>query len=191
MNGEESLEIVLIRHGEPDYQPCYDKGFIGHGKDLAALTNAGVNQAEAVSRDPLLNGSQMIVSSPYTRALQTAAIISKNTMLNIAVELDLHEFLPDKTYQYKGQKESDQLHRDFLNCSGEYPANETRRWETITEIKYRAKGVADKYLHLGYQKIIVVAHGGIIRRFTGLAEVVFCQPYRITYMDSSSLYGWI
>ena len=185
------MELILIRHGEPDYQPCYDKGFIGHGKDLAALTDAGVNQAEAVSKNSLLNGSQLIVSSPYTRALQTAAIISQNTMLNIAVELDLHEFLPDKTFQYKGQEESDQLHRDFLNCSGEYPANETRKWETITEIKFRAKGVADKYLNLGCQKIIVVAHGGILRRFTGLAKVDFCQPYRIMYTSSFSLYGWV
>ena len=185
------MEIILIRHGEPDYQPCYDKGFIGHGKDLAALTNAGINQAEAVSKSALLNGSQIIVSSPYTRALQTAAIISKNTMLNIAVELDLHEFLPDKTFQYKGQAESERLHCDFLNCFGEYPTSETRKWETITEIKCRAKDVADKYLNLGYQKIIVIAHGGIIRRFTGLAEVAYCEPYGISYTNLFSLYGWV
>jgi Fructose-2,6-bisphosphatase len=185
------MEIVFIRHGEPDYKPCYDRGFIGHGRDLAALSDIGIAQAEAVSKNVLLNGSCLIISSPYTRALQTAAIISKNTMLNIAVEVDLHEFLPDKTFQYKGQAESDQLHNDFLNCFGEYPVGEMHKWETVTEIKQRVKVVADKYLNLGYQKIIVVTHGGVIRRFTGLAEVNYCEPYSVLYTDLFSLYGWV
>ncbi|MDY3908897.1 MAG: phosphoglycerate mutase family protein, partial [Eubacterium sp.] len=46
---------------------------------MAPLTELGIKQAEEVSLSPLLEGCQVIVSSPYTRALQTAAIISKNT----------------------------------------------------------------------------------------------------------------
>lgn len=40
------------------------------------------------------------VSSPYTRALQTAAIISQKTNIDITVEMDLHEWMPDLTFQY-------------------------------------------------------------------------------------------
>lgn len=58
---------------------------------MAPLTELGIKQAEEVSLSPLLEGCQVIVSSPYTRALQTAAIISKNTGLNIKVEVDIHE----------------------------------------------------------------------------------------------------
>ena len=68
------MEIVFIRHGEPDYKPCWERGFVGHGKDLACLTPEGINQAKEVSRNPILNGSELIISSPYTRALQTAAL---------------------------------------------------------------------------------------------------------------------
>jgi len=183
------MKIIFIRHGKPDYTPCWDRSFIGHGKDLACLTETGISQAEEVSNNPLLSGSELIVSSPYTRALQTAAIISKNTQLNISVELDLHEFLPDKTYQYKGKEESDMLHTDFLDCFGQYPAGETRKWETIEEIKSRVTAVVNKYLM--YDKIIVVAHGGVIRRFTGVAEVNFCVPYEVEYNENFVCYDWV
>ena len=29
------MEMILIRHGEPDYSPCEKRGFIGQGHDLA------------------------------------------------------------------------------------------------------------------------------------------------------------
>jgi broad specificity phosphatase PhoE len=183
------MEIVFIRHGEPDYTPCWERGFIGHGKDLACLTSEGVNQAEEVSKNSILNGSELIISSPYTRALQTAAIISKNTGLSIVVEVDLHEFLPDKTFQYKGKEESDALHKDFCDCLGSYPAGETRVWETIEEIKSRVVGVIKKYLN--HKKIIVVSHGGVTRRFTGFAEVNYCIPYTVRLDENFNGFGWV
>jgi broad specificity phosphatase PhoE len=158
---------------------------------LACLTQEGIKQADEVSRDPLLCGSELILSSPYTRALQTAAIISKNTQLDIIVEIDLHEFLPDKTFQYKGKEESDMLHTDFLDCLGSYPAGETRIWETIEEIKSRVITVIKKYLKLKNNKIIVVAHGGVIRRFTGVAEVNFCTPYIVNFDENFIGFGWV
>jgi len=183
------MEIVFIRHGMPDYTPCWERGFIGHGKDLACLTPEGIKQAEEVSINPLLTGSELIISSPYTRALQTAAIISKNTQLDIMVEIDLHEFLPDKTFRYKGKEESDMLHRDFLHCCGSYPTGETRIWETIEEIKNRVVAVMKNYLM--YSKIIVVAHGGVIRRFTGVAEVNLCTPYVVNFDEKFGGFGWV
>jgi len=183
------MEIVFIRHGKPDYTPCWERGFIGHGKDLACLVPEGIKQAEEVSKNPLLDGSELIVSSPYTRALQTAAIISKNTQLDITVEIDLHEFLPDKTFQYKGKEESYILHKDFCDCFGSYPVCETRKWETIEEIKNRVIAVMKRYLM--YNKIIVVAHGGVIRRFTGGAEVNLCTPYIVNFDENFIGFDWV
>lgn len=128
------MKVVFIRHGEPNFLPCDERGFIGQGRDMAPLTDKGILQAELASKNELLKGSELIVSSPYTRALQTAAIISKNTGLDIRVEVDLHEFIPDKTFRYKGEQESKDLHKDFMDCKGIYPSNETRKWETIEEI---------------------------------------------------------
>ena len=52
---------------------------------MAQLTENGILLAEKASFDQRLDHAEIIVSSPYTRALQTAAIISKNRQLNIKV----------------------------------------------------------------------------------------------------------
>lgn len=75
------MKIAFIRHGEPNKTEVDKRGFIGQGRDMAPLTELGIKQAEEVSLSPLLEGCQVIVSSPYTRALQTVAIISKKYRL--------------------------------------------------------------------------------------------------------------
>ncbi len=185
------MKIVFIRHGEPDKEEVDKRGFIGQGRDFAPLTDLGIKQAENVSLNPLLADCQIIVSSPYTRALQTAAIISKNTGLNIKVEVDIHEFIPDKTFQVKGEEENKALHKDFMCCRGEYPEGEIRKWETITEIINRSKPVFDKYIDLGYKKILVVAHGGVIRRYTGVGLIGHCEVCEVDYSKDFACFGWV
>lgn len=185
------MNVVFIRHGEPDYLLCEDRGFIGHGRDLAPLSALGLQQAEAVSKDRNLCDCEVIVSSPYTRALQTAAIISRNTGIKIEVDVDLHEWCPDKTYQYKTLEQLDELHKDFVSCKGEYTNGYKRNWETINEIIDRVIPVLDKYLERGFNKIIIVAHGGIIRRFIGKSNIKYCTPYEVNYNKDYQCIGWI
>ncbi len=182
------MKIIFIRHGEQNYDICDERGFIGQGRDMAPLTDVGVEQAEAVSKDSILVGSEIIISSPYTRALQTAAIISKNIGLPIQVEVDLHEFIPDKTFTFKGKEESYLLHKDFCDCHGSYPAGETRKWETIDEIIARVMPVLKKYIK--YNKIIVVAHGGVIRRFVGIGNIEHCKAYEVDFDDAFRCFHW-
>lgn len=183
------MKIIFIRHGEPDYSPCDLRGFIGQGRDLAPLTQEGVAQAEKVSINNLLEGSEIIVSSPYTRALQTAAILSKNTGLDLRVEVDLHEFIPDRTFQYKGEEESYLLHKDFWDYKGVHPEEDEKKWESIDEIISRINPVLERYLN--YNKIIVVAHGGVIRRFVGKAEIEYCTPYEVEFLPKFKYFGWV
>ena len=185
------MRIIFIRHGEQDVSPVDERGWIGQGRNFAPLTERGIQQAIAVSKHPLLDGCQLIVTSPYTRALQTAAIISRSTGLDIRVEIDLHEFIPDKTFQLKGAEENKALHEDFLRCQGEYPAGESRKWETITEIIQRTKPVFDRYMDMGYEKIMVVAHGGVIRRYTGIADITHCEVCEVEYSKDFICYGWV
>ena len=185
------MKIVFIRHGEPNKAEVDKRGFIGQGRDMAPLTELGIKQAEEVSLNPLLENCQVIVSSPYTRALQTAAIISKNTGLDIKVEIDIHEFIPDKTFQVKGEDENKILHEDFMHCQGEYPEGEVRKWETITEIINRSKRVFNKYVDLGYERIVVVAHGGVIRRYTGVGLIEHCGICEVHYAKDFTCFGWV
>ncbi len=80
---------------------------------MTPLTELGIKRAEEASANPILKDYQIIVSSSYTRALQTAAIISKNIGVKIKVEIDLHEFIPDKTFQVKGEEENKLLYKEF------------------------------------------------------------------------------
>lgn len=184
------MKIVLIRHGKPDYASVDERGFIGHGRSLAPLAEEGSAQAEAAADSPELAEVQLIVASPYTRALQTAAIISRKTGIPLTVEVDLREWEPDRTYQFKGNEESMALHQDFWVCKGEYPTGETRKWEPIADIIKRIDPVFRKYYEAGYERIAVVAHGGVIRRLTGQGRVEYCSPETVEYNGSYSYHGW-
>ena len=69
--------FYLIRHGEPIYDNMLEKGFWGFGRDFAPLSEKGIEQAEITAKDIRLKSAEIIVSSPYTRAMQTAQIISR------------------------------------------------------------------------------------------------------------------
>jgi broad specificity phosphatase PhoE len=180
------MRIVFIRHGEPDYIPCDKRGFIGHGRDLATLSENGIEQAEQVSKDAILQNSEIILSSPYTRALQTAAIISRNINRRIIVETDLHEWLPDKTFQYKTSAQSFALYHDFQNNKGSCSEGKPQKWESIDEIINRVIPTLEKYL--SYKKIIVVSHGEVIRRFIGISKIEYCKPYEIDFEKNYKCY---
>ncbi len=64
----------LVRHGEPDWELNERHGLKGHGRDLPPLTEIGILQAKKVSLDKRLQDSQIIICSPYTRAMHTADI---------------------------------------------------------------------------------------------------------------------
>ena len=177
--------FYLVRHGQPDYSPCDERGYIGHGRDLAPLSEEGIEQAERTAKDVRLMGADIIVSSPYTRALQTAAIISKNTGIDIKVEMDLHEWMPDLTFQFSNTEESIELTSDFNEHLGAYPEGEAPRWECLQHLWERVRKVADKYAE--YNKVIVVCHGMVIRTLTYAeeikpAEIIECK-YEVGQSD--------
>ena len=89
--GWKMLKLIMIRHAEPDYSLCDKHNFIGHGRDLAPLSQKGIEQAEETAKDKRLIDAELIISSPYTRALQTAAIISRTTGIKLVVEVDIRE----------------------------------------------------------------------------------------------------
>ena len=172
--------FYLVRHGEADYSEMLEKGFFGFGRSFAPLSEKGIKQAEEMATDERLKTAEIIVSSPYTRALQTASIISRETGLKICVEVDLHEWEPDKTNQYTTSEEAFTLTREFNECKGEYPKGQKMRWETLREVRERMRRVADKYAN--YDKVIFVGHGMAFRTLTYIeqmkpAQIVECEYY--------------
>lgn len=158
--------FYLVRHGEADYSDLLEKGFFGFGRDFAPLSKIGIEQVEKAAKDERLKTAQIIVSSPYTRALQTAAIISRETGLKISVETDLHEWIPDKTNQYKTSDEAFTLAKEFYENKGVYPDGKQLKWEALEEVRKRMQRVAEKYA--GYEKVIFVGHSMAFEALTNI-----------------------
>jgi broad specificity phosphatase PhoE len=172
------MKMIIIRHGEIDRTPCYERNFIGQGIELAPLTELGCKQAEDVAFDSRLNGSEIIVSSPYTRCMQTAAIISRIKDIPITVEIDLHEWLPDINFLNR-QGEGEELCDDFKRNKGRWPKGETRRWETIDMIADRLIRTLNKYIC--YKKVVFVIHGMLMHQLNQYKNIPNCFVDEIHY----------
>lgn len=157
-------EFILIRHGKPDYTKIEEKGFIGHGCDLAFLSEQGIKEANEVSKNKILKNSEILLSSPYTRCMQTASIISNQINIPITGAIDLHEWLPDLTYTYNN---SILVKNNYQKAIKDYTSNQvtSKEYESIYSVQIRLLKTLKKYLM--YQKVIVVTHGGVMYSITG------------------------
>ncbi|MFU8793570.1 MAG: histidine phosphatase family protein [Acholeplasmataceae bacterium] len=161
-------KFIFVRHGEPRYDEVLARGYKGQGYDLGRLTDTGIKQAEKRAKDPILKDAQLIISSPYTRALQTAAIISRVTHIKIEVENDLHEWMPDTAFIFDDQ--IDGSFNEYLDAKGVRRPNHIHRWESYDALKKRVMGVLEQYKHL--DKVIVVCHGIVMSTVTHFDDVI-------------------
>ena len=162
------MKIYMIRHGKADYSYGDLHNFIGHGHDLAKLDDNYIEDVIKTAKDKRLKEAKLIVSSPYTRALQTAAIISKETNLDIEIEADLREWEPDTTYQYKA-KEAKTFYKDYVSNNGIHPSNRSVSWESRDHLKKRIESVIEKYKN--YKCVIFVFHQIAIKSIVNIDEV--------------------
>lgn len=156
----------LIRHGEPNYSERNTKIYHDIGVELSPLSENGRNQIKDVAKDARLKNVSIIISSPFTRALQTAAILSKELGLDIVVETDLHEWMADKNYSYVDDEIAEKNYREYIDCKGSYPEGEIKDWETAEMMRERFVKVLRKYKN--YENVIVTCHGMIMEAVTGL-----------------------
>ena len=88
-------KFILIRHAFPDYTKILNMNInLYYATCFAPLSTKGKRDAINLSKNEILHNSDLIITSPFTRAYETANIISKNNNLNIIVENELHEWLP-------------------------------------------------------------------------------------------------
>ena len=171
--------FYLIRHGEANYDHLLENGFWGFGRDFAPLSEKGKHQAEMTAKDTRLKNAELIVSSPYTRAMQTAQIISRETGIRVEVDIDLHEWIPDVNNQYTTSEESFAAAREFTKYGGEYPPGEKFKWESLSNMRKRMLRVADKYLD--HDKVIFVGHGMVFRCLTYIEKMEPAEIIECTY----------
>jgi broad specificity phosphatase PhoE len=164
--------IYLLRHGEADYELISERRWPGKLADLAPLTARGLAEANAAGEVLASVGAASLLSSPFTRTMQTASAISCRVGLAIEVELDLHEWLPDDTFSWHDLADVRALVADFDSCGGEWPPGGRRVWEPLSSVRRRttaalrraATAVGDR------GTLIAVCHEMVIRSVTGAVK---------------------
>ncbi len=184
------MKIIFVRHGEPTYESVKDLGLVSY---LAELTSKGLSQAYEVSRILKDSGAELIISSPYTRALQTAAIISKETGISMIVDPLIHEWVEDTTHlNTLDETHCKAVYNEFIAHNGKQSSDTIYGWENIDHVAKRAYGAMQRYHILGCQKIIVVSHAMLIRTF-GYNEPQFpyCGIFEKEFDENTKFEGLI
>ncbi|WP_031075337.1 histidine phosphatase family protein [Streptomyces sp. NRRL WC-3742] len=164
--------IFLVRHGEADYDtlvphaPVYE----GARRDFAPLTACGLAQVQDAAQT--LRGFQptLVVSSPYTRTLQTGALLASALGCELRIDLSLHDWLPVR--DGRTPVTADSVRRaideyELWRSSGHLPSN--RQWETDAEMAERLKTVAERHQSPG--PLVLVSHEAVIKAATGSKTV--------------------
>jgi broad specificity phosphatase PhoE len=149
--------------------PVRDRNWPGAVVDLAPLSALGVQQALRAADSLAAVGATAIVSSPMTRALQTASLVSSRLGLQVDVQFDLREWLPDDTFSWRTHAEVKAAMNDLERCGGKWPAGERRHWEPLAEVRALATAALRTSLAALQDDDVLIAacHGVVIWSLTG------------------------
>lgn len=140
--------ICLIRHGETEWNKI---GRIQGTTDVP-LNETGKSQARACGSHLTKESWDVIVTSPLKRAKQTAAIINETMRLPI---FEMTEFQEKHFGKAEGMTAEERY--------GLYPDKNYPGQEQPQAFHGRlSKGLAQLNAQFGNQRVLVVAHGGVI-----------------------------
>lgn len=172
--------MILMRHGQTMFNVIYGETRQDPGIEDPPLTDVGREQAEDVARRLAGESVSRIISSPYTRALQTAEIVAGHLGVPVTVEADVRErtaFACDIGTEAARLAEHwprlDFGHIDHVWW------NETE--ETVPAFHDRcARFRRTAAMTDDWQDVAIVTHWGVIRSLTGErvgnADTVRCDP---------------
>ena len=174
------MTIYLMRHGKPTYEDTEALGLPGMGAELGQLTQEGIAQAEEAAKDPRIQGTDLIVSSPYPRALHTAAIVSRRIDCPIEVAVGIYEWLPRTDHAAVSQKEIRARWEEYkANRGVPQPGDQFTGWETHAQLRARAlQALAPFLTRTDIGRLLIVCHGGIMRALIndpGRKKIHYCE----------------
>ncbi|MBF9000538.1 histidine phosphatase family protein [Vibrio nitrifigilis] len=178
------MEIIFVRHGIPDYSLCDERKMTQLEKDYAPLNRDGIPAICATAEELRTENAQVIISSPYTRALQTAEILNRSLGLELFVEHDLREWRADLSGGYIELSERDRRwheHRDTLKHNI-HPQDIP--YESWMELKARTEKVLRQYNE--YSRVVIVSHFNVFESLAGYQEHgLSCGSYRYLKLEET------
>jgi len=162
-------KFYFIRHGEAEVALMNKGIYQNFGTNMIPLSAKGVLQIKETAKDDRLKNAQIIICSPYGRALHSAAIISKELGIDINVETDLHEWVANRDYNYISDQDTIENLKEFFKNKGKKSNDPKYNYETIEDINRRVEAILDKYKN--YAEVIVVCHGLVMECFLKTSNV--------------------
>lgn len=184
--------MLLIRHGQSEFNVAFGRDRIDPGITDAPLTELGRRQARGVAADIARHRDRQPVSrlicSPYTRALQTAAIVGEMLDLPISVDPLIRELsafacdigtprahLLDRFPAHDFNRVTDEIWWHQHDINGREP-------EDALHARCRAF-VEHMAAREDWAEVAVVTHWGVIRALTGEGvdncATMRCSPHDI------------
>ena len=159
--------FYFIRHGEIDAAMAGKKFYKEFAYNMLTLSQKGIEQIRETAMDARLANAELIITSPFGRALHSAAILSKELQVELRVEHDLHEWLADSvTYEFLTDEEAGKNYRRLTENNGCHPVGEAWKWESAGQMKRRVMAVLNQYRN--YSSVIVVCHGTLMQYVLGI-----------------------
>lgn len=165
--------VHLMRHAETDWRQVNARRWRGLLNDFAPLTEAGRQQACAAADALSSRGIDLIVTSPMTRALETASTVSAALKVPMRVALDLREWLPDETWSWTTAQEVVEAYQDMVRHEGVRPEGHPFRWEPLQSVRTRAEAVLAELP--SQLTVLAVCHEVVIYALTGKEATEHCS----------------
>jgi broad specificity phosphatase PhoE len=174
-------KVLLMRHAESDFSFPKKWNTLGWGNDLAPLSTLGEKQAiDSIKKIKDWNPEICLVS-PTTRTMSTALIIIRHLDILCKVEFDLHEWVPDRSFNWNELSQVKLNQDDMRNNNGEWPDGIQKCWEPLSHVKKRVSNAISKYSQ--FNRILVICHCGVIWSITGEEEVANCETREVSFKD--------
>ncbi|EKO3430203.1 histidine phosphatase family protein [Vibrio fluvialis] len=176
------MEVIFVRHGVPDYSLSDERKMSQLEKDYAPLHRDHINELHAVAQEIQLEKAEVIISSPYTRALQTAEIINRTLGLELFVEHDLREWRADLDGGYVDLQERDRRWHEYRASLKNSVVLNNVSYESWAVLRNRAESVLSRYKQ--HSKVIVVSHFNVFESLAGYQNNgIGCGSYRSFTLD--------
>lgn len=169
--------IMLLRHGETAWNAMHR--FQG-GSDVP-LNGTGEAQARAAHDRVMSWKPQVVIASPLCRARLTARLATGLSEDEIIIDNDLREigFGKWEGRAFEDIRRESVENREFLNSLYACEVPSAAEAETIDEIMNRSARALKRALEMPEDRVLMVAHGGLIRGVLACAlGVPFADAWR-------------
>lgn len=159
--------MILMRHGESEFNVVYKKTRVDPGIRDPRLTETGRSQVAQAAGRLRGHGVRRILTSPYARALETATIVAERLAVPVSVDAGIGE---RAAFQCDIGTPASALRRDWPQLALDHI--EETWWPTLVEteaaLELRCRGFRSTMAALAdWSGTLVVTHWGFIRGLTG------------------------